>query len=66
MKKLQPGVTNNASSPTQWVAIDSFKALEKSPSTLTVKVGDVSIEILEGFDRALFTEVLQILQTHAK
>lgn len=65
MKRLDVEATPVAFSPTQWVAIDSSSPFEES-STLTVKIGDVSIEIKEGFNQALFNEVLQILQSNVK
>ncbi|UTI43845.1 hypothetical protein [Niallia sp. RD1] len=49
----------------QWVAIDSSNLIEDT-ATLTVKVGDVSIEIKEGFSHSLLNEVLQVLQSHVK
>lgn len=68
MKRLDLETTNIASTLTQWVAIESSDSeiFEEPASHLTVKVGDVSIEIKEGFNRTLFTEVLQILQTYVK
>lgn len=50
---------------TQWVAIDPSHSMEDT-TTLSVQVGDVSIEIKEGFNHSLFTEVLQLLQVHVK
>lgn len=65
MKRLDTEATPVASPLTRWVAIDSFNSIEET-STLTVKVGNVSIEIKEGFNPSLFNEVLQILQSHVK
>lgn len=65
MKRLDTESTPVAYPLTKWVAIDSSTTI-KETSTLIVKVGDVSIEIKKGFNHALFNEVLQILQSHAK
>ncbi|MEC1760573.1 IS66 family insertion sequence element accessory protein TnpA [Schinkia azotoformans] len=64
MKRLELEATNIAPSSTQWISI--VNNYEEPISHLTVKIGDFSIEIKEGFNRSLFNEVLQILQTHVK
>jgi len=66
MKKFQMETTNVSPSSTQWIPIESSSVNEKTKSPLIVTLGDVSIEIREGFNRALFKEVLQILQTNVK
>jgi len=65
MKRLETEPTHVAYPLTQWVAIDSSNSIEET-ATLTVKVGDVSIEIKEGFSHSLLNEVLQVLQSHVK
>lgn len=68
IKRLELEATNIVPDSTQWVAIESFDSdCYKEPKLyLTVKVGNTSIEVEEGFNRSLFNEVLQILQTHVK
>ncbi|WP_341300287.1 hypothetical protein MHB44_03745 [Lysinibacillus sp. FSL H8-0500] len=68
MRRLQLEATHVAptSTSTQWVTFTSSNGLDKTTTPLIVKIGDVSIEISEGFDRVLFTEVLQILQVHVQ
>jgi len=66
MKRLQMEPINVAPSSTQWIAVEPSDVCEKTTSLLIVTLGDVSIEIKEGFNRALFKEVLQILQTHVR
>ncbi|WP_342473015.1 hypothetical protein MHH70_08155 [Metasolibacillus sp. FSL H7-0170] len=65
MKRLDTESTHVAYPLTKWVAIDSSNSIEET-STITVKVGDVSIEIKEGFNHSLFNEVIQVLQSHVK
>ena len=65
MKRLETEPTRIAQPYTQWVAIDPSHSIEDA-ATLSVQVGDVSIEIKEGFSHLLFTEVLQLLQSHVK
>lgn len=65
MKRLKTEATHVAYPLKQWVAIDSSNLIEDT-ATLTVKVGDVSIEIKEGFSHSLLNEVLQFLQSHVK
>ena len=65
MKRLKTESTRIVQSHTQWVAIDPSHSMEDT-ATLSVQVGDVSIEIKEGFSHSLFTEVLQLLQSHVK
>lgn len=65
MKRLETEPTRIAQPYTQWVAIDPSISMEEI-ATLSVQVGDVSIEIKEGFSHSLFNEVLQVLQAHVK
>ena len=64
MKRLNTESTHVDYPLAKWVALTPDSSEETS--TLTVKIGDVSIEIKEGFNHALFNEVLQILQSHVK
>ena len=58
LKQLSPGTS------TQWVMLES---LETNPAThLTLKLGAVSIEVKQGFNPILLSEVLQVLQADAK
>ena len=66
MKRLEVETINVAPSSTQWIAVEPSNASEKTTSPLIVTLGEVSIEIKEGFNRALFKEVLQILQANVK
>jgi hypothetical protein len=68
MRRLELEATAVAPPSTQWVAVESSNSIifDGLTSHLAVKIGDVSIEIKEGFNPKLFTEVLQILQTHVK
>lgn len=64
MKRLQIEATQVAPSSTQWITVNPSIDSEKTTSTLIVRLADVSIEIKEGFNQALFKEVLQILKTN--
>ena len=66
MRRLELEATDVAPSSTQWISFESTNAFEYTSSILIVKIGDVSIEIKEGFNRSLFNEVIQILQTNVK
>lgn len=68
MRRLELEATDVAPPSTQWVSVEPSNSIifEGLTSHLTVKIGDASIEINEGFNPTLFTEVFQILQNHVK
>jgi hypothetical protein len=51
---------------TQWVALSQSDSHSISNASLRIHISNMSIEIQNGFNRALLKEVLEILQDHVK
>ncbi|WP_185907940.1 IS66 family insertion sequence element accessory protein TnpA [Psychrobacillus soli] len=66
MKRLNSESSIDVQSATQWMALSESDSHSDSNSSLRIQIGNVSIEIQDDFNRALFQEVLEILQHHVK
>ncbi|CAM5191592.1 hypothetical protein UACE39S_04437 [Ureibacillus acetophenoni] len=66
MKRLNSESNIAAPPDTQWMALSPTSSHSDSNTSLRIHIGNVSIEIQENFNRALFQEVLEILQNHVK
>lgn len=66
MKRLAPKSSFDELPSTQWVALNQSSPRYESNASLHIHIGNVSIEIQDDFNRALFQEVIEILQHHVK
>lgn len=66
MKRLASESRFDSQTKTQWMALSQSSSHSDSDSPLRIHIGNVSIEIQENFNRALFQEVIEILQYHVK
>lgn len=66
MKRLNSETSIADQTATQWMALSPSNLHSDSKASLRIHIGNVSIEIQEDFNRALFQEVLEILQHHVK
>lgn len=58
--------TDIADPAPQWISFDKVIQESKSTTSLLLTIGAVSIQIEEGFNPVLLSEVLQVLQTNVK
>lgn len=51
--------------PVKWLSLklDNNKQASLASNSITVHIGQVTVEIKKGFDQNLFREIVQILQT---
>jgi hypothetical protein len=62
MKKLT-GTPSNPSAPVQWMALDVTNAQDLTPASppIHLQVGNVCIELHEGFNETLLRHVVKVL-----
>ena len=66
MKRLNSESSIAVQPATQWMALSPSSSHSDSSSSLRIQIGNVSIEIQDDFNRALFQEVFKILQDNVK